>query len=56
MTLTRHVGAGGEEGRGTQATAINEAEKNLWLIGAGGEVRVGDEAWLVRGVERTLEG
>ena len=36
--------------------AINEAEKNLWLVGADGEVRVGDEAALAREVKRTLEG
>ena len=36
--------------------AINEAEKNLWLIGADGEVRVGDEAALAREVKRALEG
>lgn len=30
--------------------AINEAEKNLWLIGTDGEVRVGDEAALAREV------
>ena len=36
--------------------AINEDEKSLWLIGAGGEVCVGDEAALAREVKRTLEG
>lgn len=39
-----------------QARAINEAEKNLWLIGTDGEVRVGDEAALAREVKRTLGG
>lgn len=28
--------------------AINKAEKNLWMIGTDGEVRVGDEAALAR--------
>ena len=36
--------------------AINETEKNLWLIGTGGEVRVGDESALAREVKRTLGG
>lgn len=36
--------------------AINEAEKNLWLIGTDGEVHVGDESALAREVKRTLEG
>ena len=35
---------------------INEAEKSLWLIGAGGEVHVGDEVALAREVKRTLGG
>jgi hypothetical protein len=34
----------------------NKSEKNLWNIGADGEVHVGDEAWLAREVERTLAG
>ena len=36
--------------------AINETEKNLWLIGTDGEVHVGDESALAREVKRTLEG
>lgn len=36
--------------------AINEAEKNLWLIGTDGEVRVDDEAALAREVKRLLAG
>ena len=36
--------------------ATNKSEKNLWNIGADGEVHVGDEAWLAREVERTLAG
>ena len=36
--------------------AIGEAVKGLWLIGAGGEVRVGDEAALAREVKRALGG
>lgn len=43
------------ESRGTQAVAVNEAEKSLWLIGTDGEVRVGDEVALAREVKRTLE-
>lgn len=34
----------------------SKSEKNLWLIGTDGEVRVGDEAALAREVKRTLEG
>lgn len=36
--------------------AINEAEKNLWVIGTDGEVHVGDEAALTREVKRAIEG
>lgn len=36
--------------------AINETAKCLWLIGADGEVHVGDEAALAREVKCTLEG
>lgn len=34
----------------------SKSEKNLWLIGTDGEVRVGDEAALAREVKRTLDG
>lgn len=34
----------------------SKSEKNLWLIGTDGEVRVGDEAALTREVKRALAG
>lgn len=37
-------------------TTAKETEKNLWVIGSNGEVRVGDEVALAREVKRTLEG
>ena len=36
--------------------AINEAGKSLWLVGAGGGVRVGGEAAVAREVKRAVEG
>ena len=35
---------------------INGAGKSLWVVGAGGEVHVGDEAALAREVKRALAG